>query len=256
VFSTSSPGQIVPAFDTVRASYIQSLKAAGIKVLLSLGGALTSLPNTTVNFHEALTKASSPTAFTQTFIQSLESLMTQYGFDGFDIDVEYGLNAGGTFSNPQGDIAVMANILNSMHAKYPNLLLTLVPQTANISATSGFSEVWGNYASLIMQTYQSLEWVGIQLYNTGCMFGIDQVCYDPNPTNTPNFAVAMATDLLENWPTNLGFQPYITHLRPSQVVIGYPIPDASGNSDGAPAQPVANIKRAIQCLRTKVAGSN
>jgi chitinase len=203
-----------------------------------------------------LSKASSPTAFTQTFIQSLESLMTQYGFDGFDIDIEHGINAGGTFSNPQGDIAVLANILNTMHSKYPNLLLTLTPQTANISATSGYSETWGNYAALIMQTHDSLAWVGIQLYNTGCMFGIDQVCYDPNATNTPNFSVAMATDLLENWPTALGFQPYISYLKPSQVVLGYPIPNASGASDGAPALPIATIKRAVQCLRTKTAGAN
>ncbi|WBV68140.1 hypothetical protein PGH46_14040 [Legionella pneumophila] len=78
-----------------------------------------------------------------------------------------------------------------------------------------------------MQTHQSLAWVGIQLYNTGCAFGIDQVCYGPTPTDTPDFSVAMATDLLENWPATVngrptGFQPYVSYLRPSQIVIGYP----------------------------------
>ena len=256
VFSTSTPGQITPAFDTVSASYIKSLQNAGIKVLLSLGGASTSIPNTTVNFHQVLTAASSPTAFTQTFIQSLENLTTQYGFDGFDIDIESGLNAGGTFSNPQGDIAVLANIINTMHANHPSLMMTLAPQTANISATSGYSETWGNYAALVMQTYNSLEWVGIQLYNTGCMFGIDHICYDPNATSSPNFPVAMATDLLANWPTSSGFQPYISYLKPSQVVLGFIAPNASGSGDGAPIYPVATIKKAVQCLRTGVAGTN
>ncbi|KTD40478.1 glycosyl hydrolase family 18 protein [Legionella parisiensis] len=259
VFSTISPGQITPAFDTVSAGYIQSLHNAGIKVLLSLGGALTSIPNTTVNFHQVVSAAPSPTAFQQTFMSSLENLLTQYNFDGFDFDIESGLNAGGTFANPTGDIAVLANIINTMHTKHPNLLLTLAPQTANIAATSGFDATWGNYASLVMQTHQSLEWVGIQMYNAGCTFGIDLICYDPNNTSSPNASVAMATDLLENWPAvtssgqQTGFQPYISYLTPSQVVLGYPAPNASGQSDGSPAAVIGTIKRALQCLRTGIA---
>ena len=150
------------------------------KVLFSLGGASTSLANTTVSFNQALQLAPSAPIFQATFIQSLESLIAQYGFDGFDFDIESGLNVGGSFANPQGDLAVLANIINTMHTNHPSLLLTLAPQTANISVTQSFSAVWGNYASLIMQTHSSLEWVGIQLYNSGCMFGINLVCYDPN----------------------------------------------------------------------------
>ncbi|AUH73803.1 glycosyl hydrolase family 18 protein [Legionella sainthelensi] len=260
VFSTTIPGQITPAFDTVSQAYIQSLQRAGIKVLLSLGGASTSIANTTVNFHQVVSAASSATAFEQTFISSLENLMTQYGFDGFDIDIESGLTASGAFANPTGDIAILANIINTMHTKHPNLLLTLVPQIANISATSGFDETWGNYASLVMQTYQSLEWVGIQMYNSGCAYGINLICYDPNNNSSPDTSVAMATDLLANWPATTstgqktGFQPYISYLKPSQVVLGYPAPDASGNSDGQPPAVISTIKRAIQCLRTGITG--
>ncbi|MDX1836071.1 hypothetical protein DIZ81_03440 [Legionella taurinensis] len=262
VFSTSNPGQITPAFDTVTKPYIQSLHQKGIKVILSLGGALTSLPNTTVDFHQALTAAASPDAFKQTFMSSLRGLMDEYGFDGFDIDIEHGLNGGGTFANPQGDIAVLASIINTMYSQDPNLLITMAPQTANVAATSGFDGVWGNYASLIMQTHDALAWVGIQLYNTGCMFGIDMVCYGPTPTSNPDFSVAMATDLLENWPaqlpngSNTGFQPYISHLNPSQVVIGYLAANANGSGDGSPVIPTGTIKRAIQCLKTATAGSS
>ncbi|WP_131762292.1 glycosyl hydrolase family 18 protein [Legionella jamestowniensis] len=259
VFSTTTPGVIASAFDTVTKEYIQSLRNAGIKVLLSLGGALTSIPDTTVDFHQVLSAASSPAAFQQTFINSLTGLITQYGFDGFDIDIEHGINGSGTFSQPQGDIAVLANIINTMHQQNPNLLITLPPQVANIAATSGFDQTWGNYASLILQTHHSIAWVGIQLYNTGCAFGIDLVCHSDTP-NTPNFSVAMATDLLEDWPATVngqatGFQPYISHLQPSQVVLGYPAPDANGNSDGSPVKPTSIIKRAIQCLRTATKSS-
>lgn len=260
VFSTNTPGVIVPAFETITKEYIQSLHQAGIKVILSLGGALTSIPNTTVDFHQVLVASSSPEAFKQTFINSLKGLISQYGFDGFDIDIEHGINAGGSFSQPQGDIAVLASIINTMYSQNPSLLITLTPQVANIAATSGFDQTWGNYASLTMQTHQSLAWVGIQLYNTGCAFGIDQVCYGPTPTDTPDFSVAMATDLLENWPATVngrptGFQPYISYLRPSQVVIGYPSPNANGGSDGSPVTPTTTIKRAIQCLKTAIASN-
>ncbi|ASQ46323.1 glycosyl hydrolase family 18 protein [Legionella clemsonensis] len=260
VFSTSNPGVITPAFDTITREYVQSLHQAGIKVILSLGGALTSLPNTTVDFHQVLAAATSVDSFKQTFINSLTELIIQYEFDGFDIDIEHGVNAGGTFSQPQGDIAVLASIINTMYSQNPSLLITLTPQVANVAATSGFDATWGNYASLIMQTHNSLAWVGIQLYNTGCAFGIDQVCYGPSPTSTPDFSVAMATDLLEDWPAivngrNTGFQPYISYLKPSQVVIGYPAPNASGASDGWPVTPTSTIKRAIQCLRTATVSS-
>lgn len=262
VFSTSQPGQIVSAFDTVNKAYIDSLHNVGIKAILSLGGASTSIPNTSVDFHQVLKLASSSTTFQQTMVQSIKNFMTQYGFDGVDIDIEQGLGTGGTFAQPTGDIKVLADILRQLHNESPTLLITLTPQVANISATSGFDATWGNYASLIMQTYDVLSWVEIQLYNTGCAFGIDHVCYDPNAVSTPNFSVAMATDLLENWPSvdpsgqQSGFQPYISHLMPSQVVIGYPAPNAQGSSDGAPVTPTTTIKRAIQCLRTASSGSN
>jgi chitinase len=262
VFSTTTPGKIVSAFDTITKNEITLLHNAGIKVILSLGGASTSIPETTVSFHQVLQSASSPAAFQQTMVQSIKNFMTDYGFDGIDIDIEDGLGVGGTFTQPTGDIAVLANILKQLHNESPNLLITLTPQVANISATSGFDATWGNYASLIMQTHTILSWVEIQLYNTGCAYGIDKVCYDPNATSTPNFSVAMATDLLANWPEvdssgrKTGFQPYISYLTPSQVVIGYPAPNAQGVSDGAPVTPNATIKRAIQCLRTAVAGNN
>jgi chitinase len=140
------------------------------------------------------------------------------------------------------------------------MLISMVPQTANISATSGFDATWGNYASLIMQTYSAISWVGIQLYNTGCTFGIDQVCY-ANTGASPDYSAAMAVDLLADWPSTIngvrtGFQPYISYLRPDQVVLGYPSPNHSGVSDGLPATSVAVIKRALKCLSTGVRSSS
>lgn len=255
VFSTTTPGAIVNAFSTITRDYIASLKQAGIKVFLSLGGASTSIPNTSVNFHEVRSLAASPGQFQSTFITSLQSLITQFGFDGVDIDIEHGLIGEGNFTAPTGDIATLATIINTLHQQNPSLLISLTPQVANISATSGFDGTWGNYASLIMQTASSLSYVSIQVYNTGCAFGIDHVCYADDPLS-PDLSVAMAIALLEHWPQQdgsgrpTGFQPYTSFLNANQIALGYPAPNRNGASDGLPVKPTQVIKRAIKCLRT------
>jgi len=263
VFSKTNPGAIVSAFNTVTKEYIQSLHQEGIKVLLSIGGASSMIPDSDVDF-DAVLKLTTPDVFKKNWLDSLfdskEGLITSLGFDGIDIDIEYGINAGGSFNAPKGnDIPVLADIINTIHKDHPDLLISYTPQVDNISATSGFDRAWGNYAYLIMQTHDALSWVGIQLYNTGCALGIDLTCYDVNKLNSPDFSVAMAVDLLANWPAkvngrNTGFQPYISYLKPSQVVLGYPAIDASGISDGAPATPTSTIKRAVECLKTGMVG--
>ena len=262
VFSTTSPGTIVNAFSTVSASYVAQLHGVGIRVLLSLGGASTSIPNTSVDFDSVLQSATSAQAFQNTIVASVLSFVSSYGFDGVDFDIEHGLIPAGTFTNPTGDILVLSNIINQLHSQSPSLLISLAPQSANIAATSGFNDPFGNYASLILQTASSLSWVGVQIYNTGCCLGLNQVCYATDPDTNPDFSVAMAADLLENWPSvnsqgqQTGFQNYISPLTPDQVVLGYPCVNANGVSDGLPATPTSTIKRAIQCLRSGTTGSS
>ncbi len=260
VFSTSQPGPIVSAFDTVTASYIASLRAAGITVTLSLGGASSSVPDTTVNFHQALAAATSEDAFVGAFVQSVRGLMATFGFQGVDIDVEHGLGVGGTFDQPTGDVAVMIRILSQLRQGDPDIVLSLAPQTANIAATASLDATWANYACLLSHTQPLLAWVGVQLYNTGCMLGIDQQCYANLGGADQTFSVVMATDLLEDWPAvdsagrRTGFQPYVSTLRTDQVVLGYPSPDKYFASDGAPVTLTSAIVEAIQCLKTGLSG--
>lgn len=273
LFSTTSPGTInleaISGFDLT--SYIQSLHQNGIKVLLSIGGASTNIPNTTVNFDDAVHLATTPQAFVNTLIGSMGNLVSTYGFDGFDFDIESGLNAATSFTNPsQGcdlnsynstcDIYYLSSVINGFHTQSPSSYVTLVPQIANIAATGSFSSVWGNYASLVMQVYAALEWVSFQNYNSGCAYGIDLVCYPTTGslTSTADPAVAFATDLLANWPATTssgqatGFLPYISYLKPSQVVIGYVVTNSTGQTDGDPSVSpyLSVVKNAIQCLRT------
>lgn len=264
LFSTSTYGAIdinaISGFDL--ASYVQDLHNNGVKVLLSLGGASTGIPNTTVDFGLAVSNAASPSAFKTTFINNMLALVSTYGLDGFDFDIEHGLNGASSFSNPGSgcsnstyssacDIYYLANIINDFHAQSPSSMIALAPQIPNIAATASFSSVWGNYASLIMQTRAALTWVGFQNYNSGCAYGLNGVCYPTTGTltSTADPAVAFAADLLENWPTPT-FNPYLSYLSPSQVVIGYVVENSSGQSDGSPAAIPSVIKNVITCLRT------
>ncbi len=272
LFSTTSPGTInvdaVSGFNL--ATYVADLHAQGIKVLLSLGGASTSIPDTTVSFDQAVGLAATPGDFIAKFITSMEGLVTTYGFDGFDFDIEQGLNEANSFTEPGAgcndttysskcNIRDLAEIINGYYASHSDGLLTLAPQLANIAATPSFSSIWGNYASLVMQTYNSLEWVGFQIYNSGCVFGIDRNCYPlegTSLTSSPDSAAAVAVDLLENWPATTttgivtGFQPYTSYLKDSQVVLGYASLNGEGGSDGSPAAVVPVVNDAIECLRT------
>lgn len=266
LFSTSQPGEIsTRAFDCsgcVTKSYIDSLHNKGIKAILSLGGAATGIADTSVDFHGVLS-GQDPQTFKNTFVKSVESIMSAYGFDGVDIDIEHGLGPKESGSRAEfvtpasgSDIDVLASIINQLHADNPAIMITMAPQTANVSPNANaFDGIWGNYASLIMQTYKSITWVGIQLYNTGCTFGIDGVCYE-DTGETPDYAVVMATDLLEDWPQVskegqvTGYMPYKSYLQPQQVMLGYVAPNAQGISDGSPVTSDTAIKQAVNCLQT------
>jgi len=204
-----------------------------------------------VNFHQI---SSGVPNFVPKFTESIENLVKEYNFDGVDFDIETGFLNDGSPS----DVDVAAKVINTLHENNPSLLLTLVPQAANIAPeqTRGkFIGIYASYSNLALQTYNAIAWTGVQVYNTGGMNGInDQLYSNMDPANL-DFSVAMAVDMLEDWPTKTasgqptGFAPYKAVLRPDQVLLGYPAPDAQGGSDGGPAKPNSSIKKIIQCLR-------
>lgn len=273
VFSTINPGQIVSAFSEISPEYIALLKSLGLKVLLSIGGASSSIPDTTVDFNKVLSLAPDFNSFQTNFVNSFQELVISHGFEGIDIDIEHDfndptkpLNSGTSFLNPKGDIEVLINCLYDLKKINPDILITLAPQAANISPTPAFNQTWGNYSSIIMKTSSILEWVGIQLYNTGGMYGIDQKIYTASATTSriatsPDFSVAMTVDLLENWPSQItgrptGWLPYVSNLKPDQIALGYPVPDNLGVSDGSPSASIQIISRAIKCLQTGSLGTD
>lgn len=55
VFSKSAPGQIIgDAFSSISATYVAQCQAAGMKVILALGGASTGVAGSSVDFEEVI----------------------------------------------------------------------------------------------------------------------------------------------------------------------------------------------------------
>ena len=212
--ATSSPGAVSFTLDAGLAKAvggytdadfradIATLHQRGKKVIISVGGEKGSV------------SVSSATAATN-FANSVYSLMTTYGFDGVDIDLENGLNP-----------TYMAQALRSLRSKAgANLIITMAPQTIDMQSTGS------SYFALALSIKDILTVVHMQYYNSGSMLGCDNsAAYSQG---TENFLTALACIQLQNG------------LRPNQVSLGLP---ASTRAAGGGYLAPSVINSALDCL--------
>ena len=219
---------------------IATLQSQGRKVLLSLGGE---------NGILVLSTAAAKTAF----VNSMKSLMDQYNFDGFDIDLEGGsnlvLNTGdNNFMSPTTPkvvnlIAGIKEIINYRKGLGKDCWLTMAPETYYVQAAyaSTYSPLVGAYLPLIYGLRNELTFIHPQLYNTGPMTGMDNKNYT---SSTSDFIVAMTEMLLSGFPV-AGTSQTFPALREDQVAFGLPAqPSAAGSGYTTPA----NVKKALDYL--------
>lgn len=182
-------------------SDIAAVKGRGQKVIISVGG-----QNGTVRVEDSNSATN--------FANSIYSLMTKYGFDGVDIDLENGVNP-----------THMASALRLLSAKAgPNLIITMAPETIHMQSPSS------SYFQLALNIKDILTIVNTQFYNSGTMLGYDGKVYSQG---TEDFLTALATIQLENG------------LRPDQVGLGLPA-SPSGAGGGYVSPSVVNA--ALDCL--------
>ena len=181
---------------------VATLHSRGQHVILSVGG---QDGNVSVGSSGAATN----------FANSVHSIMTSYGFDGVDIDLENGVSP--TF---------MAQALHSLSTMVgPNLIVTLAPQTIDMQSTGGA------YFQLALSIKDILTIVNTQYYNSGSMLGCDQ--NQAYGQGTENFLTALACIQLQS------------ALRPDQIGLGLP---ASSSAAGGGYQSPANVNAALDCL--------
>ncbi|MFI7008977.1 chitinase [Streptomyces sp. NPDC050145] len=180
---------------------IKAKQAAGKSVVISIGG-----QNGTVAVNDADSAAN--------FARSVTSLMTEYGFDGVDIDLENGLNS-----------TYMAQALKTIAADAGSgFVLTMAPQTIDMQSPSG------EYFKTALAVKDILTVVNMQYYNSGSMLGCDGKVYSQG---TVDFLTALACVQLEGG------------LDPSQVGIGVP---ASVNAAGGGYVSPGVVNDALDCL--------
>jgi chitinase len=179
---------------------IAMLHGQGRKVIISIGG-----QNGTVS-------VASDSAATS-FRDSVVSLMSTFGFDGVDIDLENGVNS--TF---------MAQALHGIAAAKPGAIITMAPQTIDMQSPGM------EYFKLALAIKDVLTVVNMQYYNSGTMLGCDGQVY---AEGSINFLTALACIQLQNG------------LRPDQVALGLPASTAAA-SGGFVSPSVVNA--ALDCL--------
>lgn len=184
-------------------SDIKAKKAQGKKVILAVGG-----EKGNINLGNA-----SPNV--NNFVDSMYGLITQYGLDGVDIDLENGMN-----------VANLTTAIRQLQQKVGSgFILTMAPQTIDMQ----------NQNTSYMQLYKNLKdittVINVQYYNSGCMLGRDGKCYSQGSID---FLTALS-DLTLQW------------VAPSQLGIGVP---ATSSAAGGGYVSASVVNNAIGCLAT------
>jgi chitinase len=216
---------------------ISLLKSRGKKVLISIGGA-----NSPIQLKNG--------SDVQNFVTSMHSIVTTFGFDGVDIDLEgqsLVLEASDKdFRTPASPLII--NFISAIQALLgqfsQGLLLSAAPETAFVQGGYGtYGGVYGSYLPVIHALRDKLTYVHVQHYNTGSMFGRDGNVYQPV---TSDFHVAMADMLLAGFTVDtFGQKIFFPPLSPAQVLIGLP---ASANAAGSGFTPSSDVLAALDYL--------
>ncbi len=226
------PDQVSPS---VFISQIQNLQSQGKKVLISIGGA-----NTTISLDNISER--------DTFIATMNAIISTYGFDGMDIDLEGGSVSvsGGTIANPtdvkiNNLIDAIKQIMNNFStATGKRLILTMAPETAFIQGgMSAYGGIWGAYLPIVDALRDSLEILHVQLYNSGSMYGIDGNIYTQG---TADFIIAMTEAVIQGFNTAGGA---FAGLPEQKIAVGLP---ACTSAAGGGYVDTASVAAALRYL--------
>lgn len=130
---------------------IAAKQAAGVKVILSIGGSddVYGNPSPGGIQYELTTLTQQNNA-----ISSLDALISDYGFDGIDIDLECPDSGVYLFT-----VARMANVVNALKVTYPSLIVTMAPESFDAIDTGG------QYRALATALGSNFDAIGPQYYN-------------------------------------------------------------------------------------------
>ncbi|WP_406044609.1 glycosyl hydrolase family 18 protein [Micromonospora sp. NBC_00898] len=135
-------------------------KAAGLTVLLSIGGATAG-----IDLRSA--------AVADRFVATVVPILKRYNFDGIDIDIETGLTGSGDITRLSTSQANLVRIIDGVLAQMPaGFGLTMAPETAYVTGGSvTYGSIWGAYLPIKRYVDNGrLWWLNMQYYD-GSMYG-------------------------------------------------------------------------------------
>ncbi|HEV2462535.1 MAG TPA: glycosyl hydrolase family 18 protein [Acidobacteriaceae bacterium] len=188
------------------------LKSRGKKVLISLGGG-----------GEYFTL--DHTASIPNFVNSVTQIVTDYGFDGVDIDFESPslvLDPGDTnFRHPKTPSIV--NLITGLHQLRdhfgPTFMLSLVPEGTQIpGGYPAFGGQFGTYVPLLWGVRDMLSFVDVQDYNTPPFQGLDG---EPYQMGSVNYDAAMTELLLHGFPVGRRAGDFFPPVPANKVAVGF-----------------------------------
>ena len=189
------------------------LKSQGKKVLISLGGG--------GDYFTLVETASIPN-----FVNSVTQIVSEYGFDGIDIDFESPslvLDPGDTdFRHPKTPSVV--NLIAGLrqlrqHIGRQDFMLTLVPEGTQIPAGyPGYGGQFGTYLPLLWGVRDILSFVDVQDYNTPPLQGLDGEIYQ---LGSVNYDAAMTELLLHGFAVGGRTSDFFPPVPADKVAVGF-----------------------------------
>ena len=191
---------------------IAYLKSQGKSVMISLGGG---------GQHFTLADPKR----VPNFVSSVTRIVSEYGFDGIDIDFEspsLSIDPGDTdFKHPTTpSIVNLISAMRQLHDHFgPRFMISLVPEGTQIP--SGYPSYGGQFGSYLPITYairDILSFIDVQDYNTPPLQGLDGEIYQPG---TVDYHAAMTELLLHGF--NVGGDPkqFFAPLPANRVAVGF-----------------------------------
>lgn len=188
------------------------LRAHGKKVMISLGGGgkyftlddPKSIPN---------------------FVSSVSRIVSQYGFDGIDLDFEtpsLNLQPGDTdFRHPQTPSVV--NLIAALHQLRqhfgPGFMISLVPEGTQLSAGYvTYGGQFGSYLPLLWGIRDIVSFVDVQEYNTPPLEGLDGEIYQ---LGTSDYDVVMTELLLHGFSVAGERRQFFPPFSAGKVAVGF-----------------------------------